>query len=92
MVITVIVLRLKTRWLAIALGLVAGGAFGNVIDRIRFGYVVDFLDFSKLYFPWVFNVADAAISIGVVMLLWHYLRADSQKAKDNGPNTDINTP
>ena len=55
----------------IALALVLGGALGNIIDRVRFGYVVDFLD---LHFgEWrpflVFNVADAAISIGVVILL-----------------------
>lgn len=66
-----------TRWLAtgadrrltaVALGLVIGGALGNVIDRIRFGAVVDFLDFNGLWFPWVFNVADAAISVGAVLL------------------------
>ena len=54
-----------------ALGLVLGGAFGNILDRIRFGYVVDFAD---LHFgTWrpflVFNVADAAITIGVAILL-----------------------
>ncbi len=54
---------------AAALGCVVGGAIGNLIDRARFGAVVDFLDFSGLYFPWVFNVADAAISIGVGFLL-----------------------
>jgi signal peptidase II len=68
-----------TRWLssaerrvtAIALGLVIGGALGNVIDRIRFGAVVDFIDFSMdgRFFPWVFNVADAAISVGAILLL-----------------------
>ncbi len=56
---------------ATALGLVIGGALGNnLIDRARLGEVVDFLDFSGLHFPWVFNVADSAISIGVVLLLW----------------------
>ena len=56
---------------AAALGLVIGGAIGNnLIDRARIGYVVDFLDFSGLWFPWVFNVADSAISVGVVLLLW----------------------
>lgn len=52
----------------IALALVVGGAIGNVIDRVRFGAVVDFLDFSGIYFIWVFNVADAAISVGAVLL------------------------
>ncbi len=55
----------------LALGCVLGGALGNILDRVRFGYVVDFAD---LHFgEWrpflVFNVADAAISIGVVILL-----------------------
>ncbi len=59
-----------SRWLAAgAVGLVMGGAVGNAIDRARIGYVVDFLDFSGLHFPWVFNVADSAISVGVVLLL-----------------------
>jgi signal peptidase II len=56
--------------MAAGLGLIIGGAFGNnLIDRIRFGYVVDFIDVSRLYFPWVFNVADSAITVGVGLLL-----------------------
>ena len=51
------------------LALIVGGALGNVIDRMRFGAVVDFLDFSGLKFPWVFNVADSAITVGVILLL-----------------------
>ena len=61
-------------WLATALGLVIGGAVGNLIDRIRFGAVADFLDVSWLYFPWVFNVADSAITIGVILLILDSLR------------------
>lgn len=53
---------------ALALGLVIGGALGNVVDRIRFGAVADFLDFNGLWFPWVFNVADAAITVGAIVL------------------------
>jgi signal peptidase II len=56
------------RLTASALGLVIGGALGNVIDRIRFGKVADFLDFNGLWFPWVFNVADAAITVGAILL------------------------
>ncbi|HVZ30640.1 MAG TPA: signal peptidase II [Asticcacaulis sp.] len=71
---------------AIALSMIAGGAIGNAVDRIRFGSVVDFLDFSGTHvFPWVFNVADSAISIGVALLAWHFIRtdtADGQKAQD----------
>lgn len=60
-----------SRWMtALALALVVGGAIGNnLIDRVRFGAVVDFLDFSGLYFPWIFNVADAGISVGAALLL-----------------------
>lgn len=50
-------------------GLIIGGALGNLYDRLAYGYVVDFLDFSGLYFPWVFNVADAAINVGIAFLL-----------------------
>jgi len=53
-----------------ALGLVIGGAIGNVIDRFRFGAVVDFLDLHIAGYHWpAFNVADAAICVGAVMLL-----------------------
>ena len=63
--------REKNRTDAIALGLVLGGALGNILDRVRFGHVVDFAD---LHFgAWrpflVFNVADAAITIGVLLLV-----------------------
>ncbi len=55
---------------AISLGSVAGGALGNVIDRLRFGAVVDFIDFHIGAWHWyVFNVADAAIVCGVVALV-----------------------
>lgn len=65
-----------TKWLAslhrrvaaAGVALIIGGAVGNLVDRIRFGHVVDFLDFSGLYFPWVFNIADAAINIGIALL------------------------
>lgn len=58
----------ERRVTAVALGLVVGGALGNVVDRIRFGAVADFLDFNGLWFPWVFNVADAAITVGAIVL------------------------
>ena len=71
-------------WLTFSLGLIIGGAIGNGIDRFRLGYVVDFLDFSGTHvFPWVFNVADSAICIGVALLVWYFVRADlTAKRKD----------
>jgi len=69
--------RTDRRLLITAIGLVMGGALGNVIDRIRFGGVVDFLDFSGTgVFPWIFNVADSAISVGVVLLIIDSLMSD----------------
>ena len=63
-------MKANRRLLVTAIGLVIGGAIGNVIDRIRFGYVVDFIDFSATgLFPWVFNVADSAITGGVALLI-----------------------
>ncbi|MEL5848002.1 MAG: signal peptidase II [Candidatus Igneacidithiobacillus chanchocoensis] len=71
-VLVAILRRLKpgAHWIAIALTLILGGAMGNLIDRIRLGYVVDFIGvhWGNLYWPY-FNIADSAISIGAVMLI-----------------------
>ncbi|MBU1378960.1 MAG: signal peptidase II [Alphaproteobacteria bacterium] len=68
--------RSQTRLLpALGLGLVIGGAVGNAIDRARFGAVVDFIDVQRLgFFPWIFNIADSGITIGVILLLLDSLR------------------
>ena len=58
--------RVTDRWVRVGLGLVAGGALGNLVDRIRFGHVVDFLDFRV--WP-VFNIADSCIFIGTVLFI-----------------------
>jgi signal peptidase II len=80
-------LREKKRPDVIALGMVLGGALGNILDRTRLGYVVDFAD---LHFgTWrpflVFNVADAAISIGVVILLVRALFVRDKQAGTPAP-------
>ena len=58
-----------------AMACILGGAIGNVVDRVMYGYVVDFLDFhyASWHFP-AFNVADSAISIGAACLIWDELR------------------
>ena len=72
--------RAGSRLSAIAIGIVLGGAIGNVIDRVRFGAVVDFLDFHALGYHWpAFNVADSAISIGVGLLLYDGLFENRRK-------------
>jgi len=64
----------ETRF-ALALSLVLAGAVGNVIDRIRVGAVIDFLDFHAFGHHWpAFNVADSAISCGAALLIWDALR------------------
>ncbi|MET0271174.1 MAG: signal peptidase II [Sphingomonas sp.] len=66
---------------AIALGLVLGGALGNILDRVRFGHVVDFADlhFGDWHPFLVFNVADAAITIGVLLLVLRALLTREKK-------------
>ena len=69
-------LRSDQQWEAVAWALVLGGAIGNLIDRLLFGYVIDFLDvfYGDWHWP-AFNVADSAITIGIVMLLLDSFRA-----------------
>jgi signal peptidase II len=58
-------------WHTVAIGVIAGGAVGNLIDRVRLGYVIDFLAVG----PWPnFNVADSAITVGVLTLIWGWTR------------------
>lgn len=62
--------RVSSPLLAVAIGLIVGGAIGNVADRIRHGAVVDFLDFHIGYWHWpAFNLADSAICLGVAVML-----------------------
>jgi signal peptidase II len=59
------------RLLCLSLTLIMGGALGNLIDRLRIGHVVDFIiaHWHGVYFPWAFNVADSAITVGATLLL-----------------------
>ncbi len=65
-----------SRWETIAIGAVCGGAAGNLADRLRLGYVVDFVSVG----PWPnFNVADSAITLGALALVWGWIRAGEQE-------------
>lgn len=90
-VLVVWITRLKSheKLLGFALALVLGGAVGNLIDRVAYGYVVDFIQwyYDRFYWP-AFNIADAAISVGAVLLLISSFFGDEDKneteaAKDN---------
>lgn len=73
--------RKKDPFLTAILGLVLGGAWGNLTDRILFGRVTDFLDFYWRAYHWpAFNVADSAICVGAALLIWQNFR--------HVPNTD----
>ena len=106
-VVTIWMLREKLLGDILALGLILGGALGNIVDRYRFGYVVDYADFHVTWIPdalcpnevdgicrpfYIFNVADAAITIGVVIILARALfirekEDDGQEATHETPDT-----
>ena len=72
--------------LRLALGLQLGGAFGNLIDRFRFGYVVDFIDVG----PWpIFNVADSSISMGIALLIAYVFFGQPSTDKDGGEEVAV---
>jgi len=63
-----------------------GGALGNVIDRVRFGAVVDFIQWHAAGFYWpAFNVADSAITVGAILLVFEQLTATSKKTEEKHP-------
>jgi len=94
-ILVVWLLRLKSheKWLGIGLALILGGAIGNVIDRIRLGYVVDFIQWfanwkeATYYWP-SFNIADAAIFVGTgLFLLSSFLVKDDLDAEDESSDS-----
>lgn len=86
--VAVWIVREKQRGDQVALGMVLGGALGNILDRVRFGYVVDFADlhFGAVRPFLIFNVADAAISIGVVILLLRAFLQSKERPEENVEN------
>jgi signal peptidase II len=83
LVVSAYALRSSHRSIRLQLGfaLILGGAVGNLLDRVRFGYVVDFLDFSISGHHWpAFNVADSAICVGVGLLFLDMLRNEGEEA------------
>lgn len=87
----VLVWMLREKALAeiVALGLVLGGALGNILDRVRLGYVVDYADlhFGEFRPFQIFNLADAAISIGVVIVLARSFLSREKRGDETGSQT-----
>ena len=88
-VLTVVIIVFLLRWLralegserrlAVALALIIGGAAGNLIDRVFYGHVIDFLDFHVMGWHWpAFNIADSAITLGALTLVWDVVFGDSE--------------
>lgn len=78
--------KAHSRLIAIALGGIVGGALGNVVDRVRFGAVADFLDVHALGYHWpAFNLADSAITVGAVVLVLDSLFTRPTSSKNDGP-------
>ncbi len=68
-IIIVLLLLLKSKESYVGLSLILGGAIGNLIDRVSFGYVLDFMDFSIDKYHWpAFNVADSALTVGITIV------------------------
>ena len=80
-IMTIWLTRLKENetLLAVALSLILGGAIGNLVDRLAYGYVIDFLDVYYGTYHWpAFNIADSAITIGVALMLWDSFQTKEQ--------------
>jgi signal peptidase II len=79
---TLIVRNPHKRLFCLGLALILGGALGNLIDRLRFGQVVDFLDFHALGWHWpAFNVADSSITVGAVLLILEGFMPHERRAR-----------
>jgi signal peptidase II len=66
-------------WIQVSVGLIVGGAVGNIIDRLRYNYVIDFVHVT--WFPGIFNLADSAITIGVIMLAGYLLLIGEERPR-----------
>lgn len=93
--LTVLIVSVLLWWLRkapsmlmmLALGLIIGGAIGNLIDRIRFGAVADFFDFHLYGYHWpAFNIADSAVFLGAFMLILDSIKTKPHTANANEKN------
>jgi signal peptidase II len=89
----VLIMALHSRgkvWTMITLGMIMGGALGNLSDRLRLGGVIDFIDIGIKSYRWpVFNAADVAVTLGVFLLLLHYLAHGEKPAESAEPDPQL---
>lgn len=80
----------KSKYVGLALAMAIGGAFGNIVDRMRFGAVIDFIDIHVAGYHWpAFNVADSCIVVGILFVILHSLfceKTDTKNKKDSNIN------
>jgi signal peptidase II len=72
-----IAILLRNHWpkaTAASFGFIMAGAVGNALDRLHYGFVIDFVDATKIGFHWVFNIADVSIDIGAALFVWSLLK------------------
>jgi len=85
--------RGRSRLLDVVLGLILGGGIGNMIDRIRLGFVIDFIDFCAFdFWKWVFNIADSAVTVGAILFFIYLLFFDKifyQKKTKDGADSEL---
>ncbi len=84
----------RTKVLSCSMGFLLAGAFGNLFDRVRLGYVTDFLDFrsnGQNIWP-IFNVADISINIGIVLLVYYYMFQESKIKQEQENMEDDEIP
>ena len=80
----------QTRLLSLAIGLVIGGAIGNIYDRITYGYVADFLHFHIGNWSFaIFNVADCCITVGAALLIWDSFFGPNAKKQEDNSDTSV---
>lgn len=92
--VTWFALQARDRWSSLAYGMILGGAVGNLVDRVRLGWVIDFIDvrIPQIRFHWfTFNLADAFVVVGIILLLARELfagRRGEGKSEDRGMKSE----
>lgn len=88
MIFAVIKFKGQSKLFDVVLGLLIGGGIGNMIDRIKLGFVIDFVDVTLFpFWKWVFNIADCAVTVGAILLVIYLLFYDKIFTQQDG---DIN--